>query len=120
MNRKPTKNTRGPNAAEKRHADWVKNKGYCSACLAEAPLILHHCMGATYRHNKELIGHWFVLGLCQHCDDLVTKGSRKRLTEHFKQSQGSMWVQQVVDYQHSTGNHDCPLGVAFSILDCGQ
>lgn len=84
MQRKPTKNTRGPNADEKRYVKWIKEeKLTCDACGAYGPLIAHHCEGATFKHNKVLVGHWFVVGLCQRCDDVVTHGSRRAFREKF-------------------------------------
>ncbi len=84
MQRKATKNTRGPNAKEKRYHRYIKTeKVCCDACSRYGPLILHHCEGATFKHNKVLVGHWFVLGLCGECDDIVTHGSRRAFREKF-------------------------------------
>lgn len=102
MQRKPTKNTRGPSAAEKAHLRWVKERSICSGCGASSPVIGHHCEGATFRHNKTLIGHWFILGLCQCCDDLVTHGSRRALREMYG-PQSEMWLAQYAVYQRETG-----------------
>lgn len=84
MQRKPTKNTRGPNAKEKRYIRYIKTeKQCCDACGRYGPLVAHHCEGATFKHNKVLIGHWFLLGLCGHCDDIVTRGSRRAFREKY-------------------------------------
>ena len=82
MNRKPTSNTRGPNAAEKRfHA--ITKESDCIACGNEGPSIVHHCEGSCFKHNKVLCGHMFVIPLCLRCDDVITQGSRKAFRERF-------------------------------------
>ena len=82
MQRKATKNTRGPNANEKAFQGWLKDRP-CCACNHSAPSIVNHCEGATFKHNKVLIGHFFCIPLCQKCDDVITHGSRKQFRETF-------------------------------------
>lgn len=76
MQRKPTKNTRGPNAEEKRFQGWVKEQP-CCWCGSESGSIVDHVMGSTFRHNKTLIGHWFVLPNCAECDYKKTELGQK-------------------------------------------
>ncbi len=76
MQRKPTKNTRGPNAEEKRFQGWVKQQP-CCWCGSESGSIVDHVMGATFKHNKTLIGHWFVLPDCAECDYKKTELGQK-------------------------------------------
>jgi len=117
MMRKSTAQSRGPNAAEKAHMAWVKHNGdFCSACQWPAILIVHHCEGATFRHNKILIGHWFVLGLCQECDDVVTHGSRRAFREKFG-PQSELWLRQFERYPFKT---ECTLEVQAAIKDWGK
>lgn len=97
MQRKPTRNTRGPNAAEKRHIAWLKDRMICAACNQHGPIIAHHAEGAAFRHNKVLIGHLFILGLCQSCDNIVTRQSRKAFRDSFG-SQSGLWQEQFSDY----------------------
>ena len=89
MNRKPTSNTRGPNSDEKRfHA--ITKESDCIVCGCEGPSIVHHCEGSTFKHNKVLIGHWFVVPLCLNCDDVITQGSRKAFRFRFG-AQSDYW-----------------------------
>ena len=67
MQRKATKNTRGPNADEKRFQGWLKDQP-CCWCGNDGPSIVDHCRGSTFKHNKVLIGHWFCLPQCVKCD----------------------------------------------------
>jgi len=113
MQRRASSNTRGPNAAERKHATWVKCGNTCAACRRYALLILHHAEGATFRHNKELIGHWFVLGLCQECDDIVTHGSRRAFREKFG-PQSEIWLRQFERYPFK---NECPTEVVAAIKD---
>ena len=71
MRRKPTKNTRGPNADEKKFQGWLKEQP-CVWCGNEGPSIVDHCKGATFKHNKVLIGHWFCIPQCVECDTKKT------------------------------------------------
>lgn len=93
MQRKATKNTRAANAEEKKfHA--ITKLSDCIVCGAEKPSIVHHCEGATFKHNKVLVGHWFVLPLCQGCDDVITYGSRRSFRERFG-AQSDFWLKHV-------------------------
>jgi len=76
MQRKPTKNTRGPNADEKAFQSYIKEH-FCIWCGNDGPSIVDHVKGATFKHNKTLIGHWFVLPNCQSCDYKKTVEGKK-------------------------------------------
>ncbi len=101
MQRKPTSQSRGPNALEYRHIDWIKERGICIACGNDGGVIAHHCEGATYTVKVNLvsliIGHAFVIGLCQCCDNIITKGSRRAFRDAFG-LQSDLWLKQ---YQES-------------------
>lgn len=118
MNRKPTRQSRGPNVAEKKHMSWAKERGICAACNAIAPVILHHCEGSTFKSRvgleRVLLGHWFVLGLCQNCDDIVTHGSRRAFREKFG-DQCDLWLIQAESYPH-----EIPLNVIQGIASCAR
>jgi len=113
MQRKATKNTRGANAEEKRFHALTKASD-CIVCGNSAPSIVHHCMGATYKHNKVLIGHWFVLPLCQSCDDVITHGSRRSFKDRFG-LQSDYWL----DHYEYNGV-DAPIEVYNAIMDCKE
>ena len=115
MQRKPTKNTRGPNADEKRFQGWLKDGGWCVACDEYHPVVVHHCEGATFKHNKVLVGHWFCLPLCAGCDDVVTTGSRRAFREKFG-SQSDLWLSVINDYLCETGC-GVPSDVRYAIED---
>lgn len=93
MQRKASKNTRLANAAEKRFHAYTKESD-CICCGNPGPSIVHHCEGATFKHNKVLIGHWFVIPLCLECDDVITQGSRKAFRAQFG-PQSSLWFKHV-------------------------
>lgn len=100
MRRPTTKQSRAANASEKRRMAWLKERALCSACGTRGPVINHHAAGSAAKVKVDfetvLIGHAFVLSLCQTCDDLVTHGSRRRLTDTYG-SQASLWVIQELD-----------------------
>ena len=116
MQRKPTRQSRGPNAAEKRFQDYQKNKGWCDAEGMEGPVILHHAEGATFKHNKVLCGHWFVLALSQKADDVVTHGSRRKFREKYG-PQSILWARAMEDYPNI---EECPPEVFKAIVDWGK
>lgn len=119
MQRKPTKNTRGPNADEKRFQAWCKDSD-CITCGAPGPSIVHHCEGATFKHNKVLIGHWFCIPLCETCDNVITRGSRKVFRDIYG-PQSDYWK---AGYEYYKGKSDipvnCPYEVYKSIMDWGR
>lgn len=82
MQRKATKNTRGPNAEENRFQAWLKERP-CCVTGNPGPSIVHHCEGATFKNNKVLVGHWFCLPLSKEVDDVVTQRSRKAFRDMF-------------------------------------
>lgn len=87
MQRTSTRQSRGANADEKRHMQWIKERGMCVACDNDGGVICHHAVGSSYKVRVGLeivlIGHAFVLGLCQCCDDIVTKGSHRAFKDAF-------------------------------------
>lgn len=56
---------------------WVGQRP-CINCVA--PANVHHCAGATARHNKVAIGDWWLLPLCPEChqgDDGIHHSRRR-------------------------------------------
>lgn len=91
MNRKPTKNTRGPNADEKKFQGFVKEH-YCIWCGNDGPSIVDHAKGSTFKHNKTLIGHWFVLPSCVSCDTKKTIHGKRNGNESLA------WINVIKNY----------------------
>ena len=54
---------KAPTAAQKRFHDMACSDG-CIIPGCGAPARLHHCVGASAKHNKVEIGQWWVLPLC--------------------------------------------------------
>jgi hypothetical protein len=116
MQRKITRQSRGQDASEKRYANWVKNRGVCAACGNDFPLILHHCEGSAFKHNKIMLGHIFILGICQCCDNIITRGSRRAFRDAFG-NQCDLWFKQLQEYplKHEIGQHEID-----AIMDWGK
>ena len=112
MQRKPTKNTRGPNAEEKRFHGWVKQQP-CCWCGSESGTIVDHVKGATFKHNKALIGHWLVVPNCLECDDKKTRLGQK-LGDY-----ADKWDLLRFSYEME-GNGTVPASVFESIIDWGR
>lgn len=97
MQRVATRQSRGANALEKAHISWIKERGICAACSNKSSVIAHHCEGSTFKVKvngvTEIIGHAFVIGLCQCCDNIVTRGSRKAFRNAFG-LQSELWLKQ--------------------------
>lgn len=109
MQRKPTKNTRGPNADEKRFQGWLKIQD-CVWCGNPGPSIVDHARGATFKHNKVLIGHWFCLPDCITCDHEKTVGGKRQGNE------AQAWLSMHEAYSAETGR-SAPLDVLLAIED---
>ena len=67
---------------------FVKEYWRCVACgMYGVPIIAHHCEGAAFKRKVDmvtvLLGPWFLLPLCQRCDDIVTHQSRRAFREKF-------------------------------------
>ena len=118
MQRKATKQSRAANAEEKAHIKWVKERGICSACGGTGGVIAHHCEGATFKvrvgFERVQIGHWFVLGLCQPCDNIVTRQSRAAFRDAFG-AQSELWLKQAGQYRR-----EIPINVMQGIAQYGR
>jgi hypothetical protein len=97
MQRKPTKNTRGRNAIEKAYQGWLKEQP-CAYCGAPGPSIVDHARGATFKHNKTLVGHAFCTSKCQTCDDYKTHGSHNKHFEMTGKTESDAWWEQYPKY----------------------
>ncbi len=97
MQRLATKQSPGANATERAHIKWIKERGICAACDSSGGVIAHHCAGSTYKVHVGLervqIGHAFVLGLCQCCDNIVTRGSHRAFFNAFG-CYTNLWLKQ--------------------------
>lgn len=117
MQRKATSQSRAANALEKAHMQWIKERNQCAAC-GSSGVINHHCEGATFKVKVNfatvLIGHAFVIGLCQCCDNIITKGSRKAFRDAFGLQSG-LWFKQ---YQDSPVRF--PDEILEGIKNCGR
>lgn len=104
MQRKATKQSRGPNAKERAFQAWLKWQP-CSFCHAPAPSIVDHCKGSAFKINKLMIGHMYVNSKCQDCDNVVTHGARQSLFvrhgERFTDSDATL--EQMNSYEEETG-----------------
>lgn len=118
MQRKATRQSRGPNAEEKAHMCWIKDRGICAACNSSGGVILHHFAGssAKIRVGIECVhyGHWAVNGLCQRCDDIVTHGTRKQFRALYG-PEAEIWQIQAEGYPI-----DIPLIMIQAIAICGK
>lgn len=114
MHRKSSKNTRGPNADEKAFQAWLKTQ----PCFitGQNNVQVHHCMGATFKHNKELIGHFFCLPLSEEKHKEYHAGT-KAWRENYG-TQSSWWMLQMMNYAMETGK-GCPESVFDAIKDYG-
>ena len=49
-----------PTAAQKR---WMESVRELGSILSGGPAVVHHAVGATGKHNKVAIGHWWLVPL---------------------------------------------------------
>jgi hypothetical protein len=118
MQRKPSKNTRVPNADEKAFMRWVKEHD-CCICGNPGPSIVDHMEGSTFRHNKVLIGMWALLPYCYEHDLVKTRGSHKSHFNTFGKTQAEIWEWVIFEYENETYK-TAPDDVKAAIKDWGR
>lgn len=99
MQRKPTKNTRGPNADEKKFQGWLKEQPCC--ITGAFGVQVHHCVGATGKNNKVLIGHYFCLPMSVEIHDEYHAGTKAWRENHGAQS--DLWMDFASTFELDTG-----------------
>ena len=104
MQRPSTRQSPAADKIAKQHMQWIKERGICAGCGVDCGygnVIVHHCVGSAYKIHvgleRVLIGHAFVLGLCQSCDDIITHGTHQA----FKDLYGDYADIWAVQYQQS-------------------
>lgn len=121
MQRKSSKNTRGPNKAEKDFQAWLKEQP-CSV-TGDHGVQVHHCKGATFKHNKVLIGHWFCLPLSEQAHKEYHAGSKLWIDKYGQQSRYSyelLALYQLTLDMRGHGDAGPPDNVTQSIMDYGR
>lgn len=114
MQRKATKNTRGPSKAEKDFQAWLKEQPCCIGGVGVTEV--HHCKGSTFKHNKVLIGHWFCIPLSKDSHDQYHASTKRFRLQWGLQS--DLWLAQVKQYGEEGGQ--MPDGcVVAAIMGCG-
>ena len=113
MQRRATKTTRGPNADEKRFQAWCKEQD-CAWCGNPGPSIVDHARGATFKHHKTLIGHFFCIPQCIECD------TRKTIYGKRLGNESEMWVKIFDAYKSEDMTRTAPFDVSFAIMDWGR
>lgn len=112
MQRKATKQSRGPNAFEKRFMGAVKDLP-CIVCGHPGPSIVDHIYGSSKKLYNDLervhVGHLAVLPLCYSCDHIKTHGSRRAFENRFGQQEG-LWFKMLEKY-----DLEVPDGVRLAI-----
>lgn len=115
MQRKQSKTTRGPNAAEKRFQAYTKTSD-CIVCGNPGPSIVDHCYGSICKENKILIGHWWVIPMCVNCDKMKSLGSTRGFISLIGKRLKVLWASHLSNYEASTGDFP-PVDVVQSIED---
>ncbi len=121
MQRKPTKNTRGPDADEKQFMQFTKLSN-CIVCGCSGPSIVDHALGACAKHNKQLIGHRFVIPLCPVCDSFKStpNGSKVRFVNEFGRKLWEWWVDHNANFEEAHPDQKTPDEIKNAIIDRGQ
>lgn len=122
MQRKPTKNTRGPNAAEKAFQAWLKDQP-CCVTGAHGSTEVHHMYGASFKHKKVLIGHWACIPLCYdyHRGDSGYHTLGQKVWRDACGDQAALWDLMVRAYEHNFLEEAVvPDDVYNAIMDWGK
>jgi len=118
MQRKPTKNTRGPNAQEKAFQGWLKEQG-CAYCPTPGPSIVDHARGSTFKHQKVLVGHAFCTSKCEKCDSYKTNGNHRAHFEGTGITESGAWILQTMEWNEQNGQL-FPDDVDFAMQDFAE
>lgn len=101
MQRKATKQSRAINSAERAHLRWIKERGICCACGNAGGVVAHHFAGSSAKVmvglNRVMIGHYAINGLCQCCDNIVTREGRPAFRRKFG-PENKLWLKQAEQY----------------------
>jgi len=114
MQRKATKrSTRAANADEKRFMKWVAQQ----PCIISGnyPVIVDHCYGSSFIHQKVLIGHWALLPLSPEVDAVKTRGNHQYYKDMFGETQSESWFKLIQNYPEPI-----PQEVIDSVMDWGK
>jgi hypothetical protein len=74
-----------PTAAQIRWREAVRELG---SVISGEPAVIHHCVGASGKHNKIAIGHWWIIPLTDeehkalHAGETFGYDSRKEFEKH--------------------------------------
>lgn len=115
MERKVTSTTRGPNKEEKKFQAWLKEQRCCVSGIHYVDV--HHCKGATFKHNKTLIGHWFCIPLCRPMHNLYHREKRVFHTNYGRQC--DLWLKEVKMYEMQTGA-TVPENIKEAVMNYGK
>lgn len=110
-----------PTAAQIKWREEVRALG-CIVGMEKGPHIqIHHVLGATAKHNKVAIGHWYILPLTPwaHLDNPVLNVTHnKRLFEAQYGTQISLFKQLIKNYEfHYEKRAPVPEEVLAAIYD---
>ena len=97
-----------PSAEQKRWHDQVASLG-CVDCFS--PAQIHHPVGATAKHNKIAIGHWWVLPLCDEHHRALHAG------ESFEYDSRKLFEKGEYARMLDDNNHPVPEEVEAAIMD---
>jgi len=115
MQRRSTKQSRGPNQSEKDFQAWLKIQPCC--ITGRNDVQVHHCVGSTGKHNKVLIGHYFCLPLSVDTHWLYHNRKREFKAQHGLQNR--LWMELCNRYYTEEGKL-IPVDVERAIMNCCQ
>jgi hypothetical protein len=113
MQRRATKNTRGPTTDEKRFQGWLKEQVCC--VTGEYGVQVHHCVGSAAKHNKERIGHWFCIPLSVEMHAEYHAGTKAFREKYGPQSM--LWIELLAEYSAEMHRCYCPAEIEAAIMD---
>ncbi len=90
-----------PTAAQKKWREEIRELG-CIVHGDKGEIEIHHVLGATAKHNKVAIGHWFILpltGWFHRLNPELNVTSRKRAFEINFGSQVSLFDKLMLQYE---------------------
>lgn len=112
-----------PSASQKKWREEVRELG-CIIERSKGGIEIHHVLGATAKHNKVVIGHWFILpltGWYHRENPILNVTDNKKLFEANFGSQVELFIQLLELYEfHYEKPHPVPAEVVEAIQSLEQ
>lgn len=112
MKGKPSKQSRGRNAAEDRFYSWLGERDCCTC--GNHGVVIHHPKGQTYKKDKVHCGHMYAIPLCPACHDF--RHQHKKAFIGLYGQECELWLFESVIYSLDDSDKEPPEDIKIAIM----